>query len=243
MSKVNYSQAATLNQQLSKSATSEEVRNYFLTVFALKQNTSADFPINLDDVWPLAYSQKKDAMRILQREFMEGEEYQAFQNGKVLKIKDLKNGVRSNVFISLNVMEYLIARKVKEVFNVYREVFHQRIDKALQSKNNVRLLKSQLNDSEVLDARDVPYSFVMENGVKVSRVFIKGCTLYALTDLRAAYKIASNNSKIAKQINAVSENAVKLCLFGKPTTWFVNDLGLDLIKSRQGVHNQTTLAL
>jgi hypothetical protein len=77
------SQAATQNQQLNKKATSNEVRQYFTKVFDLK-NSGEAFPIELDHVWPLAYSQKKDAMRVLQKEFIEGNEYQAFQNGKVV---------------------------------------------------------------------------------------------------------------------------------------------------------------
>jgi hypothetical protein len=53
-------------------------------------------------------------------------------------------------------MEYLIARKVKAVFNVYREVFHARMDKAIITQGNVTNLILLIDENHVIDARDMP---------------------------------------------------------------------------------------
>lgn len=110
--------------RLAKRSSSEELKRYFATILDLS-NVGEEFPVDLDDVWMLAYSQKRDAVRLLQGgQFIQDVDFTACQNGKVININDLANGVKSEIKISVPCLEYLIARKVRSVFEVYRQVFH-----------------------------------------------------------------------------------------------------------------------
>lgn len=84
-----------------------------------------EFPVNLDAVYPLVYSQKGHSLRELKSKFIEGVDYYLSQNGKVVTINNLANGVKYDCYLSLPCMEFFIARKVRPVFDVYREVFHK----------------------------------------------------------------------------------------------------------------------
>jgi hypothetical protein len=109
----------TYNFGLNKASTNNEIKAYFKRVLELYQSNEA-FPINLDDVWPLVYSEKSKAVRTLKKSFIEGEDYTSFaQNGK----REI-GGTQTIIYrLSVSCMEYLIAKKVRAVFNVYREVF------------------------------------------------------------------------------------------------------------------------
>ena len=120
---------------LSKESSSEEIKSYFHAVLRLSQDDN-EFPINLDEVWPLVYSEKSKAVRSLKENFIEDIDYQVLaQNGENLEEVDYqvlrknaensKGGRPTNVYhISLSCMEFFIARKVRPVFEVYRQVFH-----------------------------------------------------------------------------------------------------------------------
>lgn len=111
-----------LNQN-GKGANESALRVYFQKVQKL-QLSGEKFPVDLDEVWPLAYSQKVKAMEVLQREFVEDEEFNLSQKGKVVKFNELQNGVKIKAKLSVSALEFLIARKVRPVFEVYRRVFH-----------------------------------------------------------------------------------------------------------------------
>lgn len=103
------------------------IRSYFEKVLNLSK-LGDKFPINLDDVWPLVYSAKEKAVRALvsSDQFMQGIDYEILAtNGENTTV-----GRPVNVYmISISCMEYFIARKVRSVFNVYRDVFHKVINK------------------------------------------------------------------------------------------------------------------
>ena len=113
------------NRLLTKESASEQIRTYFEGILKLYQN-GEEFPINLDDVWGLAYSRKDKAVNALRRgEFYEGTDFQASQNRKVVSINNLANGVPTEVRLSVKGLEFLIARKNRDVFEVYRTVFQK----------------------------------------------------------------------------------------------------------------------
>lgn len=103
------------------------IRSYFEKVLNLSK-LGDKFPVNLDDVWPLVYSAKEKAVRALvsSDQFMQGIDYEILTtNGENTTV-----GRPVNVYmISISCMEYFIARKVRSVFNVYRDVFHKVINK------------------------------------------------------------------------------------------------------------------
>lgn len=112
--------------QLSKSSSSEEIKNYFNAVLKLAK-ASEEFPVNLDKVWPLVYSEKSKAVRALQENFLENVDYRVIaQNGK-----NPAGGRPANEYkLSVSCLEFFIARKVRDVFEVYRQVFHHAVGKS-----------------------------------------------------------------------------------------------------------------
>ena len=96
MYKEKETQATSL--QLSKDSTSTEVKTYFTKVFELKMS-GKEFPVNLDEVWPLVYSRagKAIASLVSNKNFIEGYDYHLHQKGKVVKYNELLNGIRIDV--------------------------------------------------------------------------------------------------------------------------------------------------
>ena len=133
--------------QLTKQSSDSEIKAYFIQVLNLSRSKE-EFPVNLDEVWPLVYSRRDKAVRALRSGeiFMEGIDYQVFPpngeksdtfshlGGKVQdgnKNENPKGGLnvmgrpQNTYMLSIPCLEYLIARKVRPVFEVYRQVFHK----------------------------------------------------------------------------------------------------------------------
>lgn len=108
-------------KHLSKSSTSTEIKQYFNAILTLSK-ASEEFPVNLDEVWPLVYGKKSDAVEALQRDFMESVDYQVLRQNP----QNLKGGrPAAEYHLSVPCLEFFIARKVRPVFEVYRQVFHK----------------------------------------------------------------------------------------------------------------------
>jgi phage antirepressor YoqD-like protein len=116
------------NLQLTKSSSESDLKRYFTAVLELSKSDNK-FPINLDEVWPLVYSEKSKAVRALRKNFFENEDYTRLaQNGESVKRQEngrLDGSFQTSYYLSLSCMEYFIARKVRPVFEVYRQVFHK----------------------------------------------------------------------------------------------------------------------
>lgn len=118
--------------QLTKQSTAQEIKAYFEEVLKLSKD-SKEFPVNLDEVWPLVYAEKGKAVRALKSNelFVEGIDFILLaQNGE----QDRNNGKQVNSWggnnqvtymLSVPCLEFFIARKVRPVFEVYRQVFHK----------------------------------------------------------------------------------------------------------------------
>ena len=118
-----------MNTQLTKASTSDELRQYFNAILQLAKDENK-FPINLDEVWPLAYAKKSNAVRELKRSFIEGEDYLAENEPLLQNEQRTDKGYftgenKVSYHLSLSCLEYFIARKVRPVFEVYRQVFHK----------------------------------------------------------------------------------------------------------------------
>lgn len=114
--------------RLCKGSPAEQVKQYFAAVMALSQRNE-EFPVNLDDVWSLVFSRKDVAVRLLKSDFIEGDDYVVKSVGNQVFHKNVENykGGRpeESYYLSVPCLEYLIVRKVRAVFEVYREVFHR----------------------------------------------------------------------------------------------------------------------
>lgn len=108
---------------LSKESSESEIKAYFNAVLKLSQSDNK-FPINFEEVWMLVYQDKHKAVNELRDKFIEGIDYEALTQ-KV----ECSNGIglsrRTNYHLTIPCLEYFIARKVRPVFEVYRQVFHR----------------------------------------------------------------------------------------------------------------------
>ncbi|SEA81197.1 Phage antirepressor protein YoqD, KilAC domain [Prevotella sp. tc2-28] len=109
---------------LTKGSTESDIRRYFEGVLQLSKS-SEEFPVNLDEVWPLVYGQKGDAVGALKKKFEEGIDYKAVPIA--LEDAKAKKGGQNKMdyYLTTSCLEYFIARKVRPVFEVYRAVFHR----------------------------------------------------------------------------------------------------------------------
>lgn len=128
---------------LSKESSNNELKCYFEAVLKLSQSDN-EFPINLCDVWMLAYSEKGKAVRALKKDFIEGIDYTSFaQNGK----REIGGTVTHNYYLSVSCLEYFIARKVRPVFEVYRQVFHKAAKEPMFRESEIKRYMLAANDA------------------------------------------------------------------------------------------------
>lgn len=96
-------------------------------------------------MWPLCYAKKQNATQTLLEsgQFYEGEDYVLLTfSGKQTEAGS--GGHNRQVYmLSVPCMEYLIARKVRAVFEVYRRVFHEFLNMKRMSDDDI-VLKAML---------------------------------------------------------------------------------------------------
>lgn len=119
--------------QLTKQSTAQEIKAYFEEVLKLSKD-SKEFPVNLDDVWPLVFGRKEEAVRALKNDklFVENIDYQVLRRNAenpdsfMQRSEKPQGGRPTNTYmLSVPCLEFFIARKVRPVFEVYRQVFHK----------------------------------------------------------------------------------------------------------------------
>ncbi len=109
------------NLILTKTSTAVELKDYFRAVLELS-NSNSEFPINLDEVWALCYGRKNDAVEMLTKDFIQDVDYQVLRQNP----QNPSGGRPTNEYhLSVPCFEFFIARKVRPVFEVYRQVFHR----------------------------------------------------------------------------------------------------------------------
>lgn len=121
-------------KELTKTSTSAEIKQYFNAILKLSK-ASEEFPVNLDEVWPLVYGRKEEAVRSLTSapQFIEGVDYQVLRrNAEQRTGRGGHNKI--DYKLSVSCLEFFIARKVRDVFEVYRQVFHKTA-KQVESKD------------------------------------------------------------------------------------------------------------
>jgi phage antirepressor YoqD-like protein len=113
---------------LTKESSESDLKRYFEGVLQMSRSNE-EYPVNLDDVWPLVYVRKDVAVGALKKSFVEGIDYIAKPvDNQPLHISTERNrGGQNKVdyYLTTSCLEYFIARKKREVFEVYRKVFHK----------------------------------------------------------------------------------------------------------------------
>jgi len=132
---------STLHSSLTKESTDTQIRAYFEAVLNLSKSNE-EFPVNLDEVWPLVYSEKGKATRALKANFIENVDFITLaQNGK-----QTRRGGHNEATYKLTVpcLEYFVARKNKAVFEVYRSVFHKVVEQKPLSQLEIIAQSAQI---------------------------------------------------------------------------------------------------
>ena len=110
--------------QLTKQSTDQEIKAYFEEVLRMSKD-SEEFPVNLDEVWPLVFGRKEEAVRALKNDrlFVENIDYQVLRrNAENLdsftqRCVKPQAGRPTNIYmLSVPCLEFFIARKVRPVF-------------------------------------------------------------------------------------------------------------------------------
>jgi hypothetical protein len=118
--------------KLLKSSISSEVKLYFEEICSL-QVSGKEFPVSLDDVWPLAYVSKHKAVEALKNNglFEQDSDYKVFT-----RLGENPKGGRptNDYYLSVPCLEYFIARKNRKIFEIYRQVFHRAMNPQSMSK-------------------------------------------------------------------------------------------------------------
>ena len=112
---------------LTKQSSEADIKAYFCAVLNLSESDE-EFPVNLDDVWPLVFGRKQEAVRALKNDkyFFEGIDYQPLRKDAQRSENGQFNGAdKVTYMLSVPCLEFFIARKVRPVFEVYRQVFHK----------------------------------------------------------------------------------------------------------------------
>lgn len=120
---LTYSALTNEKGVLTKESSKTEIENYFKVILQLSM-AKDEFPINLNDVWALVYNQKSDAVSVLRRKFIQDIDYKVLRQNP----QNPQGGRPADeYFMSLSCLEFFIARKVRDVFEVYRKVFHSAV--------------------------------------------------------------------------------------------------------------------
>lgn len=168
---------------LSKESSENELKGYFEAVLKLAQSAN-EFPINLEDVWMLAYERKDCAVRALKKNFIEGIDFQPLRQNVE---REIGGAVSNTYMLSTSCLEYFIARKVRPVFEVYRQVFHKAVKKEItytesqvkELKTDATLWKNQAKMFEDKLLREKARSKALEE-TKNSEMDLKNSCFYFL---------------------------------------------------------------
>lgn len=120
--------------------TTSVIRNYFQYILTLSKSGES-FPVNLEDVFYLVYNKKSDAVESLKKDevFLQDVDYQVLRQNP----QNLFGGRPKDIYkLSIPCLEFFIARKVRPVFDVYRQVFHAAPDVAMKVRaDNTKIAK------------------------------------------------------------------------------------------------------
>lgn len=112
------------NVILSKRSSENEIKTYFSALLRLAKSDNP-YPVNLDEVWPLVYNDRDAAVKALKRDFVENDDYFSSVQKNGRENQRFNPNPKVEYSLSLSCLEYFIVKKVRPVFEVYRQVFHK----------------------------------------------------------------------------------------------------------------------
>lgn len=216
------------NLILSKESSESEIKRYFNAILELSKSDN-EFPINLDEVWMLVYPRKDHAVRELvdSSQFIEGVDYQVFlKNGE-----NPKGGRPTNEYkLTVSCMEFFIVRKVRPVFEVYRQVFHK-VAKHELSRKELALMVLQSEEEKERLALEVQQKQITielqekeikKSAPKVSYYDNHLQSVNTLTSTQVAKQIGMDAEKLhrkMKEIGILYKQSGQWLLYSPFSTW------------------------
>lgn len=187
------------NLQLTKSSPESDLKRYFTAVLELSKADNK-FPINLDEVWPLVYAERGVAVKALKKNFFENEDFiiSVDQNVK----RDWGGQNKVDYFLSLSCLEYFIARKVRPVFEVYRQVFHKTAQHQQLPQTYKQALAQLLQQVEENERLQLENSAMMPKARIYDQVMQSPQTNWLVTTTSVANEIGMSGQKLNQMLVA-----------------------------------------
>lgn len=214
---------------LTKQSSDSEIKAYFIQVLNLSRSKE-EFPVNLDEVWPLVFKFRSDAVRALSKNnlFVKDIDYQVLstnaQKSGVFSQNAQKSGVsakngkksgntqdegksvmgrpQNTYMLSVPCLEFFIARRVRPVFEVYRQVFHKVAGGGISLGNQVfqsapmsleeTLAPLARYNAMIEDRFDIVRGALTNAGIEDGGVNEHGSLTYTANACRAEYKAYRN---------------------------------------------------
>ena len=198
---------------LQKTASSSELQNYFTAIIDLKKS-GKEFPVNIDEVYRLLYKRRDNAIRDLKSSFIENEDFLLLKNEEQKNRRGGSNKI--DYFLTTQCLEYFIAKKKREVFEVYRTVFH----KAVEGKQKAISKEATHIEGQVFVGKLGNYT--------THNVYLNG-EIYTKTAGIASF-LGQMNGFSKAIMDKLGENALKVQI-GKQMIWFANYEGVKLLLS------------
>lgn len=215
--------------QLTKQSSDSEIKAYFIQVLNLSRSKE-EFPVNLDEVWPLVFKFRSDAVRALAKSnlFVKDIDYQVLstnaQKSGVFSQNAQKSGVfaqngkksdnkqdegksvmgrpQNTYMLSVPCLEFFIARRVRPVFEVYRQVFHKVAGGGISLGNQVfqsvpmsleeTLAPLARYNAMIEDRFDIVRGVLTNAGIEDGGVNEHGSLTYAANACRTEYQAYRN---------------------------------------------------
>lgn len=237
------------NLILSKESSESEIKRYFNAVLELSKSDN-EFPINLDEVWMLVYGRKEEAVRALtlNEQFIENVDYQVLR-----KNAENSNGGRpTNEYkLTLSCMEFFIARKVRPVFEVYRQVFHK-VAKHELSRKELALMVLQaeeekerllLENNHLSETVNLQTEELQKAAPKVNYYDTHLQSVNTLTTTQVAKEIGMNAEKLnckLKELGIQYKQSDQWLLKAPYDRWGMHDVRTNIFTSERGnTHTNT----
>ncbi|OKY93986.1 MAG: hypothetical protein BHV67_16465 [Bacteroidales bacterium 43_36] len=147
-------------KSLTLQSSNEELKAYFEAVCKIVDSNCDEFPINLDEVWPLCYARRDYATDALKKDFIENVDY------NITSVKTEVGSIRHEYYLTTSCFEFFIARKVRPVFEVYRQVFHA----ARQGELRPRELSRKELALMVIQAEEEKERLMIENKAQADKI-------------------------------------------------------------------------
>lgn len=125
----------------SKDYNEGQIKTYFTNIKNLR-DSGEEYPVDFDTVWNLLYNRRSDAIKSLTSNFIKDIDYKVLR-----KMPQNPNGGRpmDKYYLTVSALEYFVVRKIRPIFDVYREVFQAVTDgKLIQQQNTISM--EQINN-------------------------------------------------------------------------------------------------